>query len=90
MTNEEYKLSQIEDKLDFIIYILGFLDLSELSDEDVDNFNILHKRSEVKISNRKQLNQASQKLSVLNYEVNNILTTWPELKDTFKVYAQDK
>lgn len=90
MTNEEYKLSRIEEKLDFIIYVLGFVDLGEIPSADAEQFNTMYNSSLKRISRLKAKSEASGKIYELTTELNNLLQDWPELKDTFKVYGHDK
>ena len=90
MTNEEYKLKQIEDKLDFIIYLLGNVDLGEINKEDAENFNRLYERSQKRLAQTKLKQIATDELFELNNKVNNILQDYPELQETVNFYSNDK
>lgn len=90
MTNEEYKLSRLEEKLDFIIYILGFVDLGEIPSHDAEHFNMLYNGSMKRLSRLKAKSEASVKIYELSTQLNNILQDWPELKDSFKLDTNDK
>jgi hypothetical protein len=90
MTNEEFKLSRIEEKLDFIIYVLGFVDLGEIPKHDAEHFNMLYNSSLKRMSLLKAKSEASGKIYELTTELNNLLQDWPELKDSFKFDINDK
>jgi hypothetical protein len=88
MTNEEFKLKRIEDQLDFIIYILGSMDLGDISKEDAEVFNRMYERSLKKISQTKIKEEASNELLNLTSKINVILQDFPELQETVKFYTK--
>lgn len=90
MTNEELKLKYIEEKLDFIIYLLGYVDLGDITKEEAEHFNYLFRNSKDRYSRRKEMNEASEQLRGLSQKINDILTLWPALESEINLFNNKK